>query len=459
MAELTLEQAPRKAREHFDKGFAALERGNLDYAMDMFLLALDLCPQLLRVRRFLRGAEIKKLLDSKSGSFARSLAPVKGMGKLMKAQSQLKKDPLAALRTTEDLLRIDPLNVQFITLHGEAAEAADMPEVAIMTLELYREQNPGDVKVLRWLAKLYQSVNRMHEAREVYEDVQRILPKDPRAIKDLKDATALDTMQRGRWEEEGDFRSKIKDEKESAQLEQAGKAVKSEKDVEELIQESIKKIATEPENINYKRGLADLYSKSDRFDEAIEVLEQAQAQTGGGDPQIDRLLSTMKIRKIEREVADLTRAGNTAAAEAKQTELDTFLLADARERVERYPNDLQFRYELGVLLFEHEDINGAIQQFQLSQRNPQRRIRSLYYLARCFKSKHQYDIASEQLTKAAAELSTMDDTKKDILYELGDVYEAMKQMDKAREYYKQIYAVDISYRDVAQKIDSSYSAS
>ena len=167
----------------------------------------------------------------------------------------------------------------------------------------------------------------------------------------------------------------------------------------------------------------------------------------------------MKIRKIEREVADLSRAGNTAAAEAKQTELDTFLLADARERVERYPNDLQFRYELGVLLFEHEDINGAIQQFQLSQRNPQRRIRSLYYLARCFKSKHQYDIASEQLTKAAAELSTMDDTKKDILYELGDVYEAMKQMDKAREYYKQIYAVDISYRDVAQKIDSSYSAS
>ncbi|MCB1101816.1 MAG: hypothetical protein KDL10_05610, partial [Kiritimatiellae bacterium] len=111
MAELTLEQAPRKAREHFDKGFAALERGNLDYAMDMFSLALDLCPQLLRFRRFLRGAEIKKLLDSNAGSFARSLAPVKGMGKLMKAQSQLKKDPLAALRTTEDLLRIDPLNV------------------------------------------------------------------------------------------------------------------------------------------------------------------------------------------------------------------------------------------------------------------------------------------------------------------------------------------------------------
>lgn len=458
MAEITLEDAPRKAREHFDKGFAAFERGNLDYAMDMFLLALDLCPQLLRARKFLRAAEIKKLKEGKTSAFARSLAPVKGMGKLMKAQSHLKKDPLAALRSTEDLLRIDPLNAQFVSLHGQAAEAADMPEAAIMTLELFREQNPGDVKMMRWLAKLYQEVNRMHDARLVYEEVQRILPKDPQAIKDLKDATALDTMQRGRWEEEGDFRSKIKDEKEAIQLEQASKAVKSEKDIDALIEESLKKIEAEPENVNYKRGLADLYGKAGRFDEAIEVLAQAQAQTGGGDPQVDRMLSQMKIRKLETAIAAAEQAGEGATAEALKQELDAFLLADARDRVERYPNDLQFRYDLGVLLFEHEDINGAIQQFQLSQRNPQRRIRSLYYLARCFKSKQQFDIAAEQLAKAAAELHVMDDTKKDILYELGEVYESMKQLDKAREYYKQIYAVDIGYRDVAQKIDASYQA-
>ena len=41
MAEITLEEAPRKAREHFDKGFVAFERGNLDYAMDMFESALE----------------------------------------------------------------------------------------------------------------------------------------------------------------------------------------------------------------------------------------------------------------------------------------------------------------------------------------------------------------------------------------------------------------------------------
>ena len=50
----------------------------------------------------------------------------------------------------------------------------------------------------------------------------------------------------------------------------------------------------------------------------------------------------------------------------------------------------------------------------------------------------------------------MDDTKMDIIYELGSICEAIGQADRAADYYKQIYAVDISYRDVAQKIEKSY---
>jgi hypothetical protein len=49
-------------------------------------------------------------------------------------------------------------------------------------------------------------------------------------------------------------------------------------------------------------------------------------------------------------------------------------------------------------------INEAIQQLQRAQQNPQRRIRSFYYLALCFKQKNQFDIAAEQLEKAASEL-------------------------------------------------------
>jgi len=64
-------------------------------------------------------------------------------------------------------------------------------------------------------------------------------------------------------------------------------------------------------------------------------------------------------------------------------------------------------------------INDAIQQFQLAQRHAQRRVKALYYIGLCFKQKKQYDMATEQLKKAAARAPAVGDTKKDIYYELG----------------------------------------
>ncbi len=456
MAEIELESAPRKAREHFEKGLASMERGNIDYAIEMLTLSLDVCPQLLKARRFLRAAQVKKIRTNPPGAMAKAMLPVKAAGKVMKAQSMLKKDPVAALKLSEEALSLDPFNQQFVGLNTQAAVAANMPEAAILTLEVAKEAYPADVKLLRQLAALYQEVNRMHDARVVYEEVARISPNDPQAIKQLKDATALDSMQKGRWTEEGDFRGKIKDAKEAVLLEQQGKAVKSAKDIDILIEENKRKIEAEPQNINYRRALADLYVRNENFDEALEVLRMAQELTGGADPQIDRAVSATYIKKLDFEIGQFEASGDTEHAEAWKKERRDFMLDDARDKVERYPNDLLFRFDLAVQLYEHGELNEAIQHLQLAQRNPQKRIRALFYLGLCFKAKGQGDIAIEQLQKAASELLVMDDNKKDILYELGSLSEEIGQREKALTYFKEIYGVDISYRDVAAKIESFY---
>jgi tetratricopeptide (TPR) repeat protein len=108
------------------------------------------------------------------------------------------------------------------------------------------------------------------------------------------------------------------------------------------------------------------------------------------------------------------------------------------------------------MLFDNDYVNEAIQQFQMAQRNPKNRIRALYYLGLCFKAKKQYDLATDQLNTASAELLIMDKTKKDVLYELGQVSELMGNTEKAVEFYKEIYQADISFRDVAQKIEAFY---
>jgi tetratricopeptide (TPR) repeat protein len=127
--------------------------------------------------------------------------------------------------------------------------------------------------------------------------------------------------------------------------------------------------------------------------------------------------------------------------------------------VERYPNDYPARYELGALLLELGQTDAAIAQFQQAQKGPQVRVSSLVGLGRCFKAKKLYDLAVAQLNTAKNDLSTMDDVKKDVIYELGACYELMGKPDRAIEEFKVIYSEDIGFRDVADKINAFYSKS
>ena len=456
MPEVSLDEAPRKARDLFDKGFAALERGNLDYAMDILFGALEIEPKLLQARKFLRAAQVRKFKESGSGSFKHLVTSLSGLPTLLAAKASMKKKPLHALASAEKLMRMDPLNKSFMSLLDHAAVAAGMPEVAIQTLEIAKEHYPNDIPLIRRLAKLYLDTNQPQQARSCYEDVMRLKPNDPKALKDLKDASALDTMKKGGWSEASSYRDVMKDGKEAVLLEQEAKAVKSGKDLEVLIRDTRAKVQREPDNVNYKRTLADLYTKDGQLDKALEVLKEALETTGRADPQIERGIALVRVKQFDVEIARLESAGNAAAAKAKAEEKDRFLLTDATDRVQRYPNDLQFRYDLGVLLFQRGQLNEAIREFQISQRNPQRRTRSLYYMALCFKHKNQHDIAMEQLEKASSELHVMDDTKKDILYEMGIISELMKQPAKAAGFFKEIYSVDIGFKDVASRIEKAY---
>lgn len=453
MAEIQLEAAPRKARDLYEKALAAMERGNLDYAMDMFMNVLEIEPRLLRARKFLRAAAVRKFKESNKGAAAHVVSTLTGFPLMLAAMAKVQKQPMEALKMAEKLLRKDPLNLQFINLLVRAAEAADMPEVAIQTLEIARDHYPRNVEILKTLGRLYTQTNQTHEARLTYETLNELLPNDPMIIKALKDAAALDTLQKGGWAEATSYRDVIKDVKEAVTLEQEAKAVKSEKDLADLIEEMKRRVSREPGNINYKRQLADLLARANRFEEAIEVLTEAHESTGKSDAQIDRALGNLRLRYFDYQIQQLRAAGNEAAAQQKEAEKQEFILQDAMERVKRYPNDLQYRYELGVILFNRGQVTEAIHEFQLAQRNPQRRIRSLYYLALCFKQKQQYDLAMEQLQKAASELSTMDDTKKDILYEMGCIAQQLNRREEALRYFKEIYAVDIGFRDVARKVE------
>jgi hypothetical protein len=66
-------------------------------------------------------------------------------------------------------------------------------------------------------------------------------------------------------------------------------------------------------------------------------------------------------------------------------------------------------------------------------------------------------MAASTFQNAIKEKPVFDDEKKELVYQLGSVLEKMNKREEAIEQFKQIYEVDIGYKDVAAKVDAFYS--
>jgi tetratricopeptide (TPR) repeat protein len=131
-------------------------------------------------------------------------------------------------------------------------------------------------------------------------------------------------------------------------------------------------------------------------------------------------------------------------------------LEQCRQRVAKYPNDNLFRFELGEALFRMGEYRKALRELQLGMRQPSVRLRAMNLIGQAYHRLGMNDLAIKQLQTAADEIPVVDETKKEILYNLAQVLFATGQKAAAIDRLKMIYEVDMAYRDVAEKVESSY---
>lgn len=459
MAEKTMDTANRTARDFYQKALAALERNNLDYAVEMFRQALSSEPNFVRCRKYLRATQMKRA-DS-AGGLKRMWGATKATPLLTKGKMALSKNPMEAMEIGEQVLSEDPKNGQAMLLVAEGADAANFPETTVLVLEDYVKMNPKDTKTLHWLAKTYAKVENFETMREVYDRILKVDPADFEAQRGAKDATARGAMADGGWNKAESYRDVIKDKKQSVELEQESRVVKAEDMIENLIKQNLAKLSADPESVTVQRELGKLYVQKKDFDTALKYLEAIYEREGGEDPSLEKELSEIRTKRVDvrinakkQELA--AQPANAAVIEAEiaglEKERTSVMLADAERLVDRYPNDLMYRFDLGVLYMKAGDVNKAIEQFQKSVGQPQRRVASLNYLGQCFEQCGLHDLAIDQYSKAIEELPMMDGLKKELLYNLGTAYDAIGEQEKAVAEYKKIAAVDFSFRDVREKI-------
>ncbi len=462
MQEVTLNSLDARLQKQIENAQVALQRGNFDYVVEITTTVLNLAPGCVPVRRLQRAALVKRA-ELKNKLFSKAMGSVTMAGFMFAS----KKDPLKALESADKMLHADPSNVGALKTLGEASKSLGMMETAAFAWEAIRELQPKDHDTLVSLANAYIDARMHKEAVRVAEDLLKLRPSDGDALALMRKASVAQTMDKGKWESQSSFRTKLKDENLAVSLEQAAKVVTSAEMSERLIEEAKDRLAQQPDNINHYRTIIEGYRRIDDSASALEYVKKArQLPAAAGDAAFEKLQGDLTIAVLEKQAKALAQQSAAApdddalkqAAATAAEELAKARLDDARLYVERYPNDYAARYTLGTLLFDAGDYQNAIANFQQALKSPKVRISALGGMGKALKARKMFDLAVQQFQTAKAELPTMDDLKKDVIYQLAECYEGMGQREAAINEYKLIYSEDIGFRDVADKINAFYSS-
>lgn len=442
------------------KALSAVQTNNHGYAVKLIQTVLKDAPTFLEGRQVLRKCEIVICGAPKKRS---SFLGMKGGSGLGKIASQVKKDPLAALPMIEEELEKEPFNPEANDLLFEAFNALQLVDSAAFALETVRKGHPEEAKLLHKLAEYYLGHEMHQKAAEVYRDIIKHHPTDGSAIKGEKDSTARASMQKGGWSEQADMKNLMRHQGQAAELEAQSKSGLTKDQLEDRRDRLILKYNEDANQLAVVKDLANIFE---------QLEDWANAQTfyswgftlSNGDVALQTKAGQMNDRVQEQHMKELEAR---AASNPDDPEVQAMLaerkatrtaeaVEEAKRRVDQNPTDPVSRYELGQAYFNAGDYSNAIPHLQQAKRNPHIQSKVLLLLGLTFKAKGMLDMAVKQLSDALGDLIAMDNTKKEVLYQKGLIHDEMGDKTGALEAFKQIYEVDYGYRDVAQRVESSY---
>ena len=455
--EITEAELPAALKDHWKSAKASVKRNNQGYAIKFLQAILKEEPGFLNARKLLRQSEIMET-GASPGSSKKGLFGGGGGG----GGRQAKKDPAGALVVLEKELEKDPFNSGMNETLHEITLRMNLLDTAAFALETARKGNPENTKIAHKLAQFYVARDMYSEASVVYRDIVKNDAGDGDAVKGEKDCSAKASMQQNRMSEDSSFRDMVKSD-EAAELEKASRTALTKDQLEERAGELGAQYEADPNNLAVVKQLALTYEQLEDWTTSHQFYSWAH-ELSAGDVALRNKANEIKDRAAEQYIKDV---GTAAAADPDNAELQEQLkeiqsarvaerLVECKQRVEQNPTDPKMRYDLGQAFYDAGDYSEAIPHLQQATRNPHIRTKVLLLLGRTFDAKGMTDLSIKQLKDANDELTQMDTTKKEILYELGVIYTKAEKKEEALKCFKQIYEIDYGYRDIAARVEGSY---
>lgn len=458
---MTEAELPQQQKNLWLKGVSAFQLKNFDYVINLVLPVVKQSPQFLEGRKLLRRAEAEKARGQKKGLFGGGLS----LGGLKLTSS--KKEPWDAIAELEDnVFQKDPYNPAANQQLYDNAMRLAQNDLAAFALETIREGHPGNTRNMHALAQHYMAYDQPEKASETYRLILKVDATDMDAIKGEKDAAAKTSMMRQGWQEEGGFKKAMKDKDQANRDENLNRQGMTREQMDNLLGQLFAEYEQDQNNVNTVKRIADLYDRMDEQESAIPYYDWAMQLTPGDvalkakAEQVHNKVAEKQIHAMEAEIeanpdAPDIEEKREQIRHIKRERMST-LLAEAKSKVERNPTDKNYRFDYATVLFSVEQYREAIPELQQAKSNPHIRNKALLMLGRCFAALNMNDLAVNAMQDAVKEIQAFNNEKKELLYELGMVFEKLGKHEDYLNCLKEIYNNDYGYRDVAKRVEASY---
>jgi tetratricopeptide (TPR) repeat protein len=185
----------------------------------------------------------------------------------------------------------------------------------------------------------------------------------------------------------------------------------------------------------------------------LDVIEEPALSEGQPDTD-DNLVDLGEWLARSRTPQSTRMVAHDEEPEDNQQKDFAEMLAKFKEGVAQSVDveDFASHYDLGVAFREMGLVDEAISAFQKALRGPGQRIRASEALGECFIEKGKPSIAMTVLERVLRDPALDDEKLIGVLYLMGRASETLGKQSEAASYYQRVFAVDIGFRDIGERM-------
>jgi tetratricopeptide (TPR) repeat protein len=447
-------------RKRLEKLFEAAAKqdslAKLDYATDLYADCVRGDPGSLVYVQCLMTVLHKRYVSAKK----LPLAQFKARGEraaLKKAIAQCNWDE--ALQQGIEVLLVNPWDVPTLTQMATAcggilreegmSVAVSYGDCELFYLKCAVDASPRDkpdAEVCIQLAEALKKRDRYQEAITFWHKVELVRPDDQLPKREIATLTVL-LQQSRNTQFEGDKKP----------TPGAGGAKPEELTYEDRLKLRIQR---SPKDLAAYDELANLHLNVDNYDKALEVLNQKLA-AANNDVAVQETIEDVQLKALRSKWIEADAKAKKSGKEADVEEVKAIRatlvereLQTYRNRCERYPNNLAFRFELGRRYQLKGDIGDAIRELQVAKADPRKRGVCMLYLGDCFYAIKQYALAMSHYETAITDIPDRDqDNKKKAHFKAGTLALGLKDLVKADKYLSTLASMDYTYPRISERLE------